>query len=419
MTLNYIWVGFFVVGFIVALLRTIYGYFGGGAEADQMIFETVAKGTLDYAKIAFVNVALPLCGILTLWMGFMRLAEKIGAIALLGKLIGPFFRHLFPAVPDGHPAHGHIMFNFSANMLGLSNAATPAGLKAMDSLQSLNDDKEKASNSMIMFLAINTAGFTLIPVTILGLRAAAQSTGPADVFIPILITSFFTMLFAMTYVSLRQRLFTRELATWLISAAAFMTLVVCGFMLMSPDLRTTVSVVGGNALLLGIMVLFVGIALIKKINVYGEFIEGAKEGFATMIRIVPYLVGMIVAIGVFRTCGAMTYITDGLSAFFTWLGSDTRFIPAIPVALMKPLSGGGTEGLVNDILLNKELYGPDSFAGRLASVIYASADTTFYIVALYFGSVGVKNTRYAVGAGLLVDLVGILGAIFVSYLFFG
>ncbi len=418
MTLNYIWVGFFVVGFVVALIRTIYGYFGGGAEADQMIFETVAKGTLDYAKIAFVNVALPLCGILTLWMGFMRLAEKIGAIALLGRVIGPFFKHLFPAVPEGHAAHGHIMFNFSANMLGLSNAATPAGLKAMDSLQDINDDKEKASNSMIMFLAINTAGFTLIPVTILGLRAAQQSTGPADVFIPILITSFFTMLFAMTYVSLRQRIFTRTLATWLISAAVFMLLVVCGFMLMSPELRTTVSVVGGNALLLGIMVLFVGVALFKKINVYGEFIEGAKEGFATMIRIVPYLVGMIVAISVFRTCGALTYIKDGLVVVFTWIGTDLRFIDTIPIALMKPLSGGGTEGLVNEIFINKAL-GPDSFAGRLASVIYASADTTFYIVALYFGSVGVKNTRYAVGAGLLVDLVGISGAIFVSYLFFG
>jgi spore maturation protein SpmA/spore maturation protein SpmB len=418
MTLNYIWVGFFVVGFLVALLRTIYGYFGGGSEADQMIFETVAKGTLDYAKIAFVNVALPLCGILTLWMGFMRLAEKIGAIALLGRVIGPFFRHLFPAVPDGHPAHGQIMFNFSANMLGLSNAATPAGLKAMDSLQSLNDDKEKASNSMIMFLAINTAGFTLIPVTILGLRAAAKSASPADVFIPILITSFFTMLFAMTFVSIRQRIFTRALATWLVSAAVFMAVVVGGFMLMPQELRNTVSLVAGNGLLLAVMVLFVGIALLKKINVYGEFIEGAKEGFSTLIRIVPYLVGMIVAISVFRTCGALTYITDGLTHFFTWIGTDTRFVPAIPVALMKPLSGGGTEGLVNEIFLNAA-YGPDSFVGRLASVIYASADTTFYIVALYFGSVGVKNTRYAVGAGLLVDLVGITGAIFVSYLFFG
>jgi spore maturation protein SpmA/spore maturation protein SpmB len=418
MTLNYIWVGFFVVGFLVALIRTIYGYFGGGAEADQMIFETVAKGTLDYAKIAFINVALPLCGILTLWMGFMRLAEKIGAIAVLGKVIGPFFKHLFPAVPEGHPAHGHIMFNFSANMLGLSNAATPAGLKAMDSLQAINDDKERASNSMIMFLAINTAGFTLIPVTILGLRAAAKSASPADVFIPILITSFFTMLFAMTFVSIRQRIFTRALATWLLSAAAFMAVVVGGFILMPPELRNTVSLVAGNGLLLGVMVLFVGVALLRKINVFGEFIEGAKEGFATLIRIVPYLVGMIVAISVFRTCGAMNYITDGLTHFFTWIGTDTRFVPAIPVALMKPLSGGGTEGLVNEIFLNAA-YGPDSFVGRLASVIYASADTTFYIVALYFGSVGIKNTRYAVGAGLLVDLVGVSGAIFVSYLFFG
>ena len=419
MSLNYIWGGFFIVGFLVALFRTIYGYFGGGAEADQMIFETVAKGTLDYAKIAFVNVALPLCGVITLWMGFMRLAEKIGAIALLGKIIGPFFKLIFPEVPEGHPAHGQVMFNFSANMLGLSNASTPAGLKAMEHLQSLNPDKERASNSMIMFLALNTAGFTLIPVTILGLRTAAQSSGPADVFVPILITSFFTMLFAVTVVSLRQRIFNGRLAVWLLSAILIMATIVWGFVRMPVDLRNTISIVGGNAMLIGVPVLFVTVALFKKLNVYAEFIEGAKEGFSTMVRIVPFLVGMIVAIGVFRNCGALTYITDGLTTFFTWLGTDTRFIPAIPVALMKPLSGGGTEGLVNEILLNKELYGPDSFAGRLASVIYASADTTFYIVALYFGSIGVKNTRYAVGAGLLVDLAGVIGAIFVSYLFFG
>ncbi len=419
MSLNYIWGGFFIVGFLVALFRTIYGYFGGGAEADQMIFETVAKGTLDYAKIAFVNVALPLCGVITLWMGFMRLAEKIGAIALLGKIIGPFFKLIFPEVPEGHPAHGQVMFNFSANMLGLSNASTPAGLKAMEHLQSLNPDKERASNSMIMFLALNTAGFTLIPVTILGLRTAAQSSGPADVFVPILITSFFTMLFAVTVVSLRQRIFNGRLAVWLLSAILIMATIVWGFVRMPVDLRNTISIVGGNAMLIGVPVLFVTVALFKKLNVYAEFIEGAKEGFSTMVRIVPYLVGMIVAIGVFRNCGALTYITDGLTTLFTWLGTDTRFIPAIPVALMKPLSGGGTEGLVNEILLNKELYGPDSFAGRLASVIYASADTTFYIVALYFGSIGVKNTRYAVGAGLLVDLAGVIGAIFVSYLFFG
>lgn len=418
MTLNYIWGGFFIVGFLVALIRTIYGYFGGGAEADQMIFETVAKGTLDYAKIAFINVALPLAGVLTLWMGFMRLAEKIGAIALLGKIIGPFFKHIFPEVPEGHPAHGQVMFNFSANLLGLSNAATPAGLKAMESLQTLNPEKERASNSMIMFLALNTAGFTLIPVTILGLRAAAKSTGPADVFIPILITSFFTMLFAVTLVSVRQRIFSWRLASWLFSAMALMVVVVLGFMLMSPELRSTVSIVCGNALLIGIMVLFLSVALFKKINVFGEFIEGAKEGFATMVRIVPYLVGMIVAIGVFRNCGVMDYITEGFTTFFTWLGTDTRFVPAIPVALMKPLSGGGTEGLVNE-LFNNPAFGPDSFVGRLSSVIYASADTTFYIVALYFGSIGVKNTRYAVGAGLLVDLAGILAAIFVAYLFFG
>lgn len=418
MTLNYIWIGFFVVGFLVAIGRTIFGYFGGGGEADRMIFESVGKGTFDYAKIAFVNVALPLCGVITLWMGFMRLAERIGAVDFLGRITGPFFRHLFPAVPTGHPAHGQIMLNFSSNMLGLSNAATPAGLKAMQSLQDLNDDKERASDSMIMFLAVNTASLTLIPVTILGLRAAAKSASPTDVFVPILIASFCATLVAMTSVALRQRIFTRALATWLLGGIAFMTLIILAFTSMSPGMRSAVSVVGGNFTLLAIMVTFLVVALIKKVNVYSEFIEGAKEGFNTLIRIVPYLVAMIVAIGVFRTCGAMNYITDGLTQFFTWVGTDTRFVPAIPVALMKPLSGGGTEGLVNEIFLAKE-YGPDSFVGRVASIIYASADTTFYIVALYFGSIGVKRTRYAVGAGLIADLAGILAAIFVAYLFFG
>lgn len=418
MTLNYIWIGFFVVGFLVAIARTIFGYFGGGAEEDRLIFEVVGKGTFDYAKTAFVNVALPLCGIITLWMGFMRLAEKIGAVAFLGRFIGPFFRHLFPAVPEGHPAHGQIMLNFSSNMLGLSNAATPAGLKAMQSLQDLNNDKERASDSMIMFLALNTAGLTLIPVTILGLRATAKSASPTDVFVPILIASFCATLVAVTSVAIRQRIFSTKLATWLLGGIGLMSLIIWGFTSMSPGMRTAASIVGGNFMLLAIMVTFLVIALIKKINVYSEFIEGAKEGFNTLIKIVPYLVAMIVAIGVFRTCGAMGYITDGLTSFFSWLGTDTRFVPAIPVALMKPLSGGGTEGLVVEIF-NAKQYGPDSFVGRLASIIYASADTTFYIVALYFGSVGIKRTRYAVSAGLIADLAGILAAIFVAYLFFG
>ncbi len=414
MVLNYIWISFFVVGFIVAIARTIYG-FACGSEADAHIFTTLGMGTFESAKSAF-SVALWLTGTLTLWMGLMRVGEKAGAVNFLGRIIGPFFARLFPAIPKGHPAQGQIMLNFSANMLGLSNAATPMGLKAMQSLQELNEEKETASNSMIMFLALNTAGLTLIPVTILALRASNGSANPTDVFVPILISSFCATLVAVLTVSLRQRILNKQLLLWLLGGIALMSLVIFSFLKLPPGVRTEISSVGGNFLLMSIIVTFLTVAAFKKVNVYSEFIEGAKEGFGTMMKIVPYLVAMIVAIGVFRNCGAMDYIKDGLVWLFTQLNLDTQFVPAIPVALMKPLSGGGTEGLTIDIL---KTYGADSFVGRLASIMYASADTTFYIVALYFGSVGIRNTRYAVTAGLIADLAGILAAIFVAYLFFG
>lgn len=414
MILNYIWISFFVVGFIVAIARTIYGYATGSVE-DAHVFSTIGMGTFDSAKSAF-NVALGLTGTITLWMGLMRVGEKAGAVNFLGRLIGPFFQKLFPGIPKGHPAHGQIMLNFSANMLGLSNAATPMGLKAMQSLQEINDDKETASNSMIMFLAMNTAGLTLIPVTILALRASNGSANPTDVFVPILISSFCATMVAILTVALRQRILSRSLLTWLAGGILLMAGVIAGFMNLSPEVRSEVATVGGNFMLLSIIVAFVSVAAVRKVHVYNEFIEGAKEGFSTMIKIVPYLVAMIVAIGVFRNCGAMGYITQGLTWIFTQLAIDTQFVPAIPVALMKPLSGGGTEGLTIDVL---KTFGADSFAGRLASIMYASADTTFYIVALYFGSVGIKRTRYAISAGLIADLAGILAAIFVAYLFFG
>ncbi len=414
MILNYIWIGFFVIGFVVALIRTIYGY-AVGSETDAHVFAEIGMGTFTSAKTAF-TVALGLTGTLTLWMGLMRVGEKAGAVNFLGRLIGPFFAHLFPGVPKGHAAHGQIMLNFSANMLGLSNAATPMGLKAMQSLQDINEEKETASNSMIMFLALNTAGLTLIPVTILALRATNGSTNPTDVFVPILITSFCATLVAILTVALRQRILTSKLIMWLGGGIALMAGVIALFMNLSPLARTEVSTVGGNFILFGVIVAFLVAAALKKINVYSEFIEGAKEGFGTMVKIVPYLVAMIVAIGVFRNCGAMDYMKTGLEWICNLFQADTQFVPAIPVALMKPLSGGGTEGLTVDILVK---YGADSFVGRLASIMYASADTTFYIVALYFGSVGVRNTRYAVTAGLVADFAGILAAIFVAYLFFG
>ncbi|MEO5644604.1 MAG: nucleoside recognition domain-containing protein [Bacteroidia bacterium] len=417
MLLNYIWVGFFLVGFIIAIVRTCIGYFISHNPADMHVFSTIGLGTFDSAKMAF-NVALGLGGVITLWMGIMKVGEKAGAINFIGKIIGPFFRRLFPEIPEGHPAQGQIMMNFSANMLGLSNAATPMGLKAMESMQELNPDKETASNPMIMFLAINTAGFTLIPVTIMGIRAANGAANPTDVFIPILIASFCASFIGMIAVSIRQRinLFERVLFTWLISALAIFSLLIYGFMQLSPLAKEEISTVGGGFFILLIVCAFVIAALIKKINVFEAFIEGAKDGFATVIRIVPYLVAMIVAIGVFRNSGALNYIVEAFTLFFEFLGVDTRFVPALPTAFMKPLSGGGTEGLAIDAI---KTYGVDSFAGRLASVIYASADTTFYIVALYFGAVKIKNTRYAIGAGLIADFGGIVAAILVSYLFWG
>lgn len=415
MTLNYIWIGFFVVGFVVAIIRTLLGYFAGGSPEDAQVFATIGAGTLESAKIAF-NVALGLTGVLTLWMGLMRVGEKAGAVNFLGRIIGPFFRHLFPGIPKGHDAHGQIMLNYSANMLGLSNAATPMGLKAMATLQELNPNKEKASDAMIMFLALNTAGFALIPVSILAIRAQQGAANPTDVFVPILISSFTATLVAILTVAIRQRILSMQLLAWLGGAIALMAALISGFMRLSPESRSIVSSLAGNVLIMSIIVAFLLAAMFKKINAFSEFIEGAKEGFSTMIRIVPYLVGIIVGIGVFRNSGALTYLVDGLQWIVVAIGLDTQFVPSLPVAMLKPLSGGGTEGMAIDVM---KTYGVDSFAGRLSSIMYASADTTFYIVALYFGSIGIRNTRYAITAGLITDLAGILAAIFVAYLFFG
>lgn len=415
MTLNYIWIGFFVVGFVVCIVRTCLGYFGGGTPEDAQVFAAVGAGTMESAKNAF-TVILGLTGTLTLWMGIMRVGEKAGAVNFLSKLIGPFFKLLFPSVPAGHAVHGQIMLNYSANMLGLSNAATPMGLKAMQSLQELNPDKDRASDPMIMFLALNTAGFALIPVSILALRTQLGAANPTDVFVPILIASFCATLAAIFIVSIRQRIMNMKLLAWLALAIALMTALISAFLSMSPHERTVVSGLAGNILIMGIIVSFLIAAAVQKINAFSEFIEGAKEGFQTMIRIVPYIVGLIVAIGVLRNSGALAYIVDGFEWVVVSLGGDPQFVPSIPVGLMKPLSGSGTETMAIDVM---NAHGVDSFAGRLASIMYASADTTFYIIAVYFGAISVRNTRYAVTAGLLTDLAGILAAIFVAYLFFG
>jgi spore maturation protein SpmA len=418
MVLNYIWIGFFVIGFIVAIVRTCIGYFLTHNPADMHVFYTIGLGTFDSAKAAF-TVALTLGGVITFWMGLMKVGEKAGAIRFLSRVINPFFRKLFPGIPEGHPAQGQIVMNFSANMLGLSNAATPMGLKAMESMQELNEDKDTASNPMIMFLALNTAGFTLVPVTIMGLRAANGAANPADVFIPILIASFCATYIGLLAVAIRQRLFTRGLITWLVGGLTLFSASLFLFMQLSSGAKEEFATIGGNFILVSIICAFLVGAAVKKIKVFDAFIEGAKEGFTTVVRIVPYLVAMIVAIGVFRNCGALDYLVAGFAWLFELMGIDTRFVPALPVAFMKPLSGGGTESLTLNLFDPKNGYGVDTFAGRLASVIYASADTTFYIVALYFGSVGIKKTRYAVSAGLIADLAGIIAAIFISYLFWG
>lgn len=417
MALNYVFIAFFVIGFVVAIARTLWGYLGGGSIDDMHVFMTIGQGTFSSAKTA-IEVALGLTGTITLWMGLMRVGEKAGAMRFLARILGPFLRRLFPEIPKDHPAHGHIVMNFSANMLGLGNAATPMGLKAMESMQELNTDKETASNPMIMFLALNTAGFTLVPVTIMALRATNHAADPTDVFVPILLTSYCASLIGMIAVAIRQRinLFDGVLLSWLLGGTAFIAGIVALFMNLSPSQRTEVSGIFGNVILLGIIVTFVSVAFWKKVPVFESFIEGAKDGFATVVKLMPYLVGIIVAIGVFRNCGAMDYLQQGTEWFFRTIGVDTRFVPAMPVGYMKPLSGGGTQGLAIDVMTK---HGVDSFAGRLASVMYASADTTFYILALYFGSVGIKRTRYALGAGLIADLAGIVAAIFVSYLFWG
>lgn len=417
MALNWVWIGFFIVGFVVAIVRTIFGYWGGGTVEDQHVFLSIGNGTFASAKAAF-EVALGLVGVVTLWMGIMRVGEKAGAINFLGRVVGPFLRRLFPDIPKDHPAHGHIVMNFSANMLGLGNAATPMGLKAMESMQELNREKETASNPMIMFLALNTAGFTLVPVTIMAIRAQQKAVDPSDVFVPILLTSYCASLIGMIAVAIRQRinLLDKVLLAWLLGGTALIAGIVTLFMNLSPQTRAEVSGVFGNVILFGIIVAFICGALAKKQPVFESFIEGAKEGFNTMIRVAPYLVGIIVAIGVFRNCGAMDYLVRGITWCFEKAGIDTQFCSSLTVGFMKPLSGSGTQGLAIDNMLK---YGADSFAGRLSSVMYASADTTFYILALYFGSVGIKKTRYALGAGLIADFAGILAAIFVSYLFWG
>ena len=412
MALNYIWIGFFLVGFVAALAQWIF-------LGDTEIFKRIIDGTFDSAKMGVMDIALPLAGVMTLWLGLMNVGEKAGAVGWLAKIISPFFSRIFPDVPKDHPATGHMVMNFSANLLGLDNAATPFGLKAMESLQSLNPNKDTASNAQIMFLVLHTSGLTLIPLAIMAQRAILGAKDPSDIFIPCMIATYVATVAGIIAVSIRQRinLINGVVLGWL----GGMTAAIAGLIwymttfLSKPEIETF-SKVASNLILFTIIVVFIVGALRKKVNVYEAFIEGAKGGIQTSLTIIPYLVGMLVAISVIRNSGVLGFVVQGLEWLIRQAGLDTAFTPALPTALMKPLSGSGSRALMIDAM---KTYGVDSFVGRLACIFQGSTDTTFYIVALYFGSVGVRKTRYAISCGLIADLAGIIAAIAVAYVFFG
>ncbi len=376
-----------------------------------------ADGIIETCKSA-VNISIGLIGIMALFMGFMSIAERAGGIRLLSKIIGPFFSRLFPDIPKGHPSMGHMMMNFSANLLGLDNAATPFGIKAMESLQEINPRKEVASNAQIMFLCLHAAGFVLIPVSIIAVRASLKSANPTDIFVPCMLTTFIATMAAMFIVGIKQKinLLQPVILAWVGGLSAMLVLLVIYLTSLDAQSVQSFSSVLSNGLILLIFLLITIGAVYKKIDVFDAFIDGAKGGFETGVRIIPYLVGMLVAVSMLRTSGTFDVVINGIKSFFAALGADTRFVDALPTALIRPLSGGGARGMMIDTIKN---FGPDSFAGRLASIFQGASDTTFYIIAVYFGAVSIKNTRYAVGAMLLADLVGILTSILLAYMFFG
>jgi len=412
MALNYIWILFFLIAFVFALAKLI---FLGDTEA----FKVLVDGMFDSSKSSVMDIALPLVGNMALWLGIMNIGEEAGAIRFLSRIVGPFLNKLFPDVPKDHPANGQMMMNFSANLLGLDNAATPLGLKAMGSLQELNPNKETASNAQIMFLVLHTSGLQLLPVTIIAQRFILHAKDPADIFIPCIIATYVATVVGMLAVAIKQKinLFDRVIISWLGGLTAFITLLVwCFTAYLTKEQISTVSKVASNLMLFTIPVIFILGAIRKKVNVFEAFIDGAKNGFEVSVKIIPYLVAMLVAISVFRNCGALGYLNDGLRWAVSRLHWDTRFVDAMPVAYMKPLSGSGSKAMMINTM---QTFGPDSFAGRLGCIFNGSADTTFYIVALYFGSVGIKKSRYAIPAGLIADFAGIIAAILVAYLFFG
>ncbi|RIJ45385.1 hypothetical protein D1614_23230 [Maribellus luteus] len=409
MALNYLFIFFFLAAFVIGLARLVF-------LGDTAVFTDMVNATFDMAKTGF-EISLGLTGVLTLWMGIMRIGEKGGIVHVFSKLIGPFFNKLFPELGKEHPAHGSIMMNIAANMLNLDNAATPMGLQAMKEMQATNPHKNTASNAQIMFLVLNTSGLTLLPISIMVYRAQLGAVNPSDIFIPILLATYFSTIAGLIAVALYQKinLLDKVVLAYLGGLTAIIGGIIWYFSTLDKDAITNISNIASNFILFSVIVVFILMALFRKVNVYEAFIDGAKDGFKTAVKIIPYLVAILVAIGVFRASGAMDWLVAGFTWSFEQLGLNTDFTAALPTALMKPLSGSGARGMMVDAMTT---YGADSFVGRVASTVQGATDTTFYILAVYFGSVGIKNTRYAVVCGLIADFVGIIAAISMAYLFF-
>ena len=410
MVLNYIWIAFFIIAFVVALVKLLF--FG-----DMNVFTEIMNSTYDTARTGF-EISLGLTGVLSLWLGVMKIGERGGMVELFSRAVAPLFSKLFPEIPKNHPASGSMLMNISANMLGLDNAATPFGLKAMQELQEINKNKEQASNPMIMFLVLNASGLTLIPVTVMVYRAQLGAANPADVFIPIMIATFVATLVGIVAVCLKQgiNIFSRAIMGFLLAMITIIAATVLAFQSMPQDQINSVSSLAANVILFSIICLFIAKALRKKINIFEAFIDGAKDGFKTAVTIIPYLIAILVGIGVFRASGAMDFLMEGLRSLVAMTGMDTRWVDGMPTALMKPLSGSGARGMMIDTMTT---FGADSFAGRLSAVLQGATDTTFYIVAVYYGAVNIKNSRYTVPYALLADLAGVVAAVLVGYLFFG
>lgn len=409
MVLNYIWIGFIIIAFVIALAKLVF-------LGDVTVFPALIDSTFASSKTAF-EISLGLTGVLSLWLGIMKIGERGGVVNVLARALSPVFTRLFPDIPKGHPVTGAIFMNIAANMLGLDNAATPLGLKAMEQLQTLNPNKETATNPMIMFLVLNTSGLTLIPISIMVYRAQLGAAQPTDVFIPILLATFFSTVAGIIITSIYQRinLLNRTMLLTLGGMALVVGAIIWGFGQLDKDQMNIVSTSVANILLMTIIVAFVLAGMKHRINVYDAFVEGAKEGFTTAVRIIPYLVAILVAIGLFRASGAMDMLINGVATLVKALGGNSDFVGALPTALMKPLSGSGARGMMVDAMTT---YGADSFVGRLSCVFQGSTDTTFYILAVYFGSVGIRYTRHAVACGLLADLAGVIAAIAICYMFF-